>query len=93
MTDSDLDQTPGQGSQLTQSLDRLAEALAKAAAASERYARRLMWATWTLVFATLVLAAVTIAERYFAPPPPDEDGTVSAVAKRPSPRLAELVGK
>ena len=93
MTDSDLDQTPGQGNQLTQSLDRLADALAKAAAASERYARRLMWATWTLVFATLVLAAVTVAERYFAFPPIDDEGTVSAAATRPSPPRAELARK
>jgi hypothetical protein len=93
MTDSDLDQTPGQGSRLTQSLDRLADALAGAAAASERYARRLMWATWTLVFATLVLAAVTVAERYFALPPIDDEGTVSAAANRPPPPRAELARK
>ena len=92
MTDSDLDQTPGQ-SQLTQSLDRLTDAVAKAAAASERYARRLMWATWTLVFATLVLAAVTIAERYFALPPSDDEGTVSAAAKSSTRPLPELVRK
>ena len=93
MTDSDLDQTPGQGDQLTQSLDRLADALAKAAAASERYAKRLMWATWTLVFATLVLAAVTVAERYFALPPIDDEGTVSAAAKPLSRPVAEFVRK
>lgn len=93
MTDSDLDQTSAPGNSLTQSLDRLAEALAKAAAASERYARRLMWATWTLVLATLVLAAVTIAERYFALPPVDDEGTVSAAAKPLSRPLADLVRK
>jgi hypothetical protein len=93
MTDSDLDQTSAPGNSLTQSLDRLAEAFAKAAAASERYARRLMWATWTLVLATLVLAAVTIAERYFALPPVDDEGTVSAAAKPLSRPLADLVRK
>jgi len=36
------------------------EALREAAMSSEKYARRLGWATWALVAATLVLAAVTI---------------------------------
>jgi len=93
MTDSDLDQTPGHGNELTQSLDRLADALGKAAAASERHAKRLVWATWTLVLATLVLAAVTIAERYFLPPPTEEEERVSASAKPRLPALAEFARK
>ena len=36
-----------------------ADALIKAAEASERYSRRLVWATWALVLATVVLAVAT----------------------------------
>ncbi len=45
------------------------------------------------MFATLVLAAVTVAERYFALPPVDDEETVSAAAKAAVTALAELVRK
>ena len=36
------------------------QSLKDAARASEQYSRRLVWATWALVFATLVLAVTSI---------------------------------
>jgi len=45
---------------LVASLNNASDAAREAAAASERYARRLVWATWALVLATVVLATVTV---------------------------------
>lgn len=44
---------------LVASLDNAAGAARAAAAASDRVARRLVWATWALVLATLLLVAIT----------------------------------
>ena len=45
---------------LEKALRRHAEALIMAANASDRYARRLVWATWALVAATAALVVTTI---------------------------------
>ncbi len=44
---------------LSDSLDRHAGALKEAAKASDRYAGRLVWATWALVLSTVVLVYAT----------------------------------
>jgi len=41
------------------STDQMAESIAKASEASERHAKSLVWATWALVLATIVLVVVT----------------------------------
>jgi CHASE3 domain sensor protein len=56
-----------QGVGLSEKLDnasqRVADALDRASAASERHAKNLAWATWALVIATVVLVVVTILPR------------------------------
>ncbi len=47
-------------SDLVTALTSHREAMEKAASSSERYARRLSWATWALVGATVVLVVVTL---------------------------------
>lgn len=44
---------------LVEALDRHAGALKDAADASDKYARRLVWATWALVLATVALVYAT----------------------------------
>ena len=46
---------------ITKAFERHADALTKSAEASDRYASRLVGATWALVFATVVLAAAAVA--------------------------------
>jgi hypothetical protein len=46
---------------LAEALEDHAAALTRAAVASDRYASRLVAATWALVFATVVLAAAAVA--------------------------------
>jgi hypothetical protein len=45
---------------ITESVDRHSLALTKAAEASDRYASRLVMATWALVVATIVLVVATL---------------------------------
>lgn len=46
--------------------DRMSKAVDKASEASERHAKSLVHATWALVFATIVLVAVTAFHVYVA---------------------------
>jgi hypothetical protein len=55
----EIDRTRGYVNQLSQALDKLTAAVETASDASDRQARSLVFATWTLVIATVVLAAVT----------------------------------
>lgn len=54
-----LDRTRGQVNQLTNSLNGLGEAMKAASEASDRQARSLVRATWTLAGVTIVLVIVT----------------------------------
>src|SRR5215468_3724061 len=54
------------GTNVQRGADRMAEAIEKAAAASNRYAGRLAFATWTLVAVTVALVIVTGLDAYLA---------------------------
>jgi len=54
------------GTNVHRGADRMAEAIEKAAAASDRHTGRLVFATWALVAVTVALAAVTGVDAYFA---------------------------
>src|SRR5262245_33538531 len=54
------------GTDVQRGADRMAEAIEKAAAASDRYAGRLAFATWALVAVTVALVAVTGIDAYLA---------------------------
>src|SRR5262245_58034590 len=54
------------GTNVQRGADRMAEAIEKAAAASDRYAGRLAFATWALVAVTVALVAVTGIDAYLA---------------------------
>ena len=54
------------GTSVQRGADRMGEAIEKAAAASDRYAGRLVFATWALVAVTVTLVAVTGVDAYLA---------------------------
>ena len=54
------------GTNVQRGADRMAEAIEKVAAASDRYAGRLVFATWALVAVTVALLAVTGVDAYLA---------------------------
>jgi len=84
MEPQETDRTPGYVNQLSGAMDRLANAIGDATTASRKYAKSLARATWALVFATIVLVAVTAVQVYLAATSSDEDSTESTVAARAS---------
>src|SRR4051812_29888794 len=51
--------------ELTKSLNQFSAAANETAAASGRYASRLVWATWALVAVTVGLAATPLSEHFY----------------------------